>query len=711
MANHSPNSRIKEAERKGDRIQDFSTTPRSGNPDIKGTLPRPMPGIIILVHGVNDVGEAYATQARALCEGLNLRLERKDLTPGDWDTPRACGDSRRAGYQRRADSQGYNPIIPFYWGYRPVDKATYEADQARYKEELRKRGPAGAEAPYDAYYVDGRQDPAKGYQNMDCFNNYLDEHFAKNGGVFANATTNLADLWGPGGDILGLARSLSTFLPDMSHPVYKNPHRIYFVWAAQRLANLIIRIRRESPQTQDDSINLVAHSQGTLISLLANFLVATAKPAVRAADCLILNHSPYSLETPTLEALQSVGPQQSRRAREETLANLCRLIDAQRQAGPPADKLVASGIAAGSVKGKPLHLHDNHGKVFNYFCPHDLTVSLENVQGIGWQGISPEVAGRLGGAFVQRMFHDGRPFHAAPGAVPLPDINRPGVLKKLTNAGLPAGASRNLNAPQLPDFGKHFALPAGCATLGPSDWDVYGAAAAGRERNVTGEIVPDALGLLAPLSPPRPLSAPEVARLEAALQRQGKPWRLAAAARSGDNLVVERYLTPEELETKARNTRTDNSNHSAIVLSADASRYATAFDLAIGRCNSYDFKKIDGGKFWQELLNMADWRYSTDKDDKKYYSSGILPKEIKDVMNKPPAIPGLVNESTATQATSSKLRQIDERIAQLEKEKDRWPKREWEECLRNLQRQRKLVEGWTNRAHDAQSLFPVAHVK
>ena len=202
-----------------------------------------------------------------------------------------------------------------------------------------------------------------------------------------------------------------------------------------------------------------------------------------------------------------------------------------------------------------------------------------------------------------------------------------------------------------------------------------------------------------------------MARLEAALQRQGKPWRLAAAARSGDNLVVERYLTPEELETKARNTRTDNSNHSAIVLSADASRYATAFDLAIGRCNSYDFKKIDGGKFWQELLNMADWRYSKIDSDMEYYAKGILPREIKLQMNKPPTIPGLVNESTTTQATSSELHQIDERIAQLEKEKDRWPKREWEERLRDLQRQRRQAEVLGSRARDAQSLFPVAHMK
>ena len=37
---------------------------------------------------------------------------------------------------------------------------------------------------------------------------------------------------------------------------------------------------------------------------------------------------------------------------------------------------------------------DNRGKVYLYFCPEDTTVALENVQGIGWQGVPDVQQGR-----------------------------------------------------------------------------------------------------------------------------------------------------------------------------------------------------------------------------------------------------------------------------------------------------------------------------
>ncbi|WP_115415105.1 T6SS effector phospholipase Tle3 domain-containing protein [Enterobacter roggenkampii] len=46
---------------------------------------RPMPGIVILVHGVNDVGEAYQNQERGIIEGLKKRLGRDDLWPYEWE--------------------------------------------------------------------------------------------------------------------------------------------------------------------------------------------------------------------------------------------------------------------------------------------------------------------------------------------------------------------------------------------------------------------------------------------------------------------------------------------------------------------------------------------------------------------------------------------------------------------------------------------------
>lgn len=38
---------------------------------------------------------------------------------------------------------------------------------------------------------------------------------------------------------------------------------------------------------------------------------------------------------------------------------------------------------------------NNNGKVYNYFCPNDGTVSLKNVQGFGWRGIPGELASAI----------------------------------------------------------------------------------------------------------------------------------------------------------------------------------------------------------------------------------------------------------------------------------------------------------------------------
>ena len=50
----------------------------------KCAVPRPMPCIVILVHGVNDVGEAYQNQEKGIIAGLNQRLGRNDLTCHEW---------------------------------------------------------------------------------------------------------------------------------------------------------------------------------------------------------------------------------------------------------------------------------------------------------------------------------------------------------------------------------------------------------------------------------------------------------------------------------------------------------------------------------------------------------------------------------------------------------------------------------------------------
>ncbi|MDI6463773.1 hypothetical protein QL216_09050, partial [Cronobacter turicensis] len=236
-------------------------------------VPRPMPCIVILIHGVNDVGEAYQNQEKGILAGLSKRLNRQDFYAHEWG-------------EYRITRPGRSPVIPFYWGYKPVNHADYVADQKRYRDELNKLKDQ-AHLPYDAYQEDNEKNKAalgndgKGalkFQN-DNFRNTLDVNFAKGGGTFANATTSIPDMLGPGaGGAVVAAAGFGTLYMNggnYTHPIFPNPHRIYQFFAAQRLADLILTIRRE-PVTQDDVINVVAHSQGTIITMLASMLVKQA---------------------------------------------------------------------------------------------------------------------------------------------------------------------------------------------------------------------------------------------------------------------------------------------------------------------------------------------------------------------------------------------------------------------------------------------------
>jgi hypothetical protein len=365
--------------------------------------------------------------------------------------------------------------------------------------------------------------------------------------------------------------------------------------------------------------------------------------------------------------MQSDWGQQTVKARTDTLLNFCSLMNTQKSTAPETSTLVEDGILSPTVAGKPEHTRDNHGKVFNYFCLHDGVVSLLNVQGIGWQGVPTRVSDKAGPAFAQRVFVDGRALHAPPGPYTLPEIDMPAV-----NCAIPAGEVRNINAPQLPDLGFVFRLPGGCDLLGASDWGVDSAALAETGHNTITEMVDNPLpGKIDRYFPPMltddkkgpSLSPSEVAEVQQAFRDQGKDWTLVEARQPERNrLKITRYMTPDELLEKARNTHTNISNHSAIVLNRDVSRCVTAFDLAIGQCRSIDETTIDGGEFWQKLLRHADWRDSDATYDPPYYTKGVLPPDIKKQMNKPPAIPGIVNETVPVPTLSE--RTGDTRIAQ-----------------------------------------------
>ncbi len=209
-------------------------------------------------------------------------------------------------------------------------------------------------------------------------------------------------MWGPGKS--GGTGAANRAVGDALRPLLGSPGRMYMILAAQRLAALVSMIRDWHP---DEVVNIVAHSQGCMLSLLAQAFLMDG--GLRPADTLVLTHPPYSLvdDFPWLaDATDSEGDADARmkdsapllrggqtlHARLTTLANIVQGVAAKRHESPRFSDLKAfrdrGMVGAKWVPDAPER--DNRGKVYLYFCPEDTTVALDNVLGIGWQGV-PDV--------------------------------------------------------------------------------------------------------------------------------------------------------------------------------------------------------------------------------------------------------------------------------------------------------------------------------
>lgn len=335
-----------------------------------------LPCNVIVIHGVNDVGTSFGAVEEGLCAGLDMRLHGRPgrFVPGNYRLPTAADRNRLEPdpddvfFKRTVQGTTHSPVIPFYWGYREL------------------RSEAGT----------------KNGQRVDRYGNRLDKDLSKGGGPFANATSTLPDMWNRGicspVDVGG----------DPVRPVYSAPGRMYMVLAAKRLAALVAMIR---DYDANEAVNIVAHSQGCLVSLLAQaFLLDEGK---RPADTLVLTHPPYSLEEdagalvgvsesfksgtdPAMEGrYAALRSRQSFDARLRTLANIVQGVAAKRHAAPAFTALTDHAKHHGMVGAKwsPGADRDNRGKVYLYFCPEDMTVALDNMKGIGWQGVPDFMSG------------------------------------------------------------------------------------------------------------------------------------------------------------------------------------------------------------------------------------------------------------------------------------------------------------------------------
>jgi hypothetical protein len=359
-------------------------------------VPRDTPGNIILVHGVNDVGTSYNAVEEGLGAGLQERLSRY-FKPAEYKMPSPAkkdeveDDPDAVFFKRRVKPDTDSPVIPFYWGCRELK------DEAK--------------------TVNG--------QNTDRYGTRLDKDLSKGGGPFGNATSSLPDMWNRG------VYAPVDPLGDPLRPLKTGPGRMYMVLAAMRLAALIAMIRKFEPK---DTVSIVAHSQGCLLSLLAQAILM--ERGERPADTLILTHPPYSLDEEMGKGMKFVATfqaggtdaamsqsqyellagRQSMHARLQTLVNIVTGV-VKSKATEPAFAQINECDSGGMVAGcwKPDGDRDNRGKVYLYFCPEDMTVALDNMRGIGWQGVPDYLQGTQ---YKQQVDTGYVPSHGTPSQVP-----------------------------------------------------------------------------------------------------------------------------------------------------------------------------------------------------------------------------------------------------------------------------------------------------
>ncbi|MGH8052597.1 MAG: T6SS effector phospholipase Tle3 domain-containing protein [Stenotrophomonas sp.] len=586
-------------------------TPNSTVPN-NTPVRRQRPGVVIFLHGVNDPGASYASVEDGLCQGLNERLDRADLRPGRYgvdyrasarkpesertqDDIDALDDPDTHLYMRK-DKYAKSVMIPFYWGYRAADNEI-------------KREPNGDPTKIRTQYQDKR-------------GNRLDRHFGKAGGFFANATNNLVEMYGEGFDKF-IRHVANPTLPNSQH-MATGPHRRYFVLAAERLATLVSTIRGLYPS---ETITIIGHSQGTLITLLAQALLADRSQ--RCADCVIMVASPYSILT---------GPTPSGHNTLSTLLRIVEHVTKNPYAMPALGDISEGQPNAGGRAGarwNPRQGHrigkgsetivfperDNRGKVYLYFSPDDSTVGLDTVVGIGTFGVpdtangSPAMEKLREMRFFQRLWtkrhRGGKPVLV--GAEPCRQL--------LRAEGEPRHAAGwSLKSTAAEPMSKTESLWTNGEALVPSHVpQMFGGEAVKGSPTTLGKDRPDdvtqniALGKESANFPWIPLpdtyagmnSDAARAKFNSASPDENK-HTASVRLTSLIHRTMEREMTPEEAREWMWNTKSkweDNSYHSAILRDPENHRWVTAMDVAIGQGFSLDDRD------WRQLLTlMADWK-------------------------------------------------------------------------------------------------------
>jgi len=588
---------------------------------------KPRPAIVILVHGVNDLGVSYHNQEAGICKGLAERLDRADghpagvFTGAQYSLPAddkgAKADPDAVYYRRKHNTHRNSMVIPFYWGYRAEEGVAKNPHTGRNQAYVRRNTVHG--------------------EYLDRYGNRLDKDAAKNGGPFANATTTIPDMYEAGfsGKMMGVSANKVPFASSPTHPLFQAGDRRYMVLAAKRLVMLVKMIRKKSP---GDTINLVAHSQGCMISLLANaYLLEEGQPAV---DGLIMNHPPYGLKPTWAEGKEMGRRQQTASARVETLVNIVQGMTSNPSRNPTFSDLAynKSRYYISGPRWKPgagatktvnginynFEERDNRGKVYLYFCSVDRTVSLLNVQGIGWKGVSDDVLPKLGKRFFQRIFTSRK---------------RDGKFEEVGSA------------PHTYEFIKGFEIHAKVSPItGRGGFDFNQVQITGEPLNPVcqPDLGPGELGV-DPVDASIAITYKGIKSIEnnvrvnldnpAKILNKGKVYRMrdgegkvdadyealckqledkinpgvsepidrhwvSSVRKSNDgSYLVNKTETPRQARNRWMKEKEENSFHSGIVSNQVHSRLVTAYDLAMGKA-----RNLNNENWYYYLCLVADWR-------------------------------------------------------------------------------------------------------
>jgi pimeloyl-ACP methyl ester carboxylesterase len=576
-------------------------TPASFEVRAEAQIPPHLPGVIIFVHGVNSEGEWYEAAEKALCEGLNKRLNRGDLEPNTYLT-------HEDGHpiQRKLDPNkpGYSPVIRFYWGYRAKSKTDTEW-----------------------------RIPLRNIEGGDFWKQKDDDRdpWFWGGGPFQNGTNNLQQLWSKKGFCKKIAGvSLQAFNTEWDRELHDAPPRNYNAHAAQRLADLIDKIRNgEEKNGRPDTITIMSHSQGTMVAMAATMLCKT-----RAPDALIVMNSPFALEDKITDALTCGNERPTEEARVKTFIAIARRIKDQKHIHTEAElQQLHVGATEDMQLWRPdvavqnhVRERDNHGRLYVYFNPHDRVMGSAPLQSIGWKGLDDKLLTELEHSVKdtvkQRMLARGTPCGGAGGITAFGKLPRipnpePGVspddfwngnrraLGMLLWTVPSKSHTVTINAEEVPnpisaeEMSETFFMLARTASGDKVRWAYFDESRS--DQNMLGAKWSDG-----------PYMDSDFTHLDSVSDRK---WieREDVYSSSGKSRGLE---SEEERHKRIAEYQPMPTNHSTLPMHEAFISRVVAYDLPIGFCDAYEKPE----NFWSSLIRDADWTQATDC----YYSDGEL---------------------------------------------------------------------------------------